>query len=283
MKKLLTFNAIFLTIAALGQSPKLQFNHAFVVLDSTDYSALINSQFIKNEFSGFFTRSTSTSSASWTGAYIFGDINYLEIFAPSASEHHIGNSAIALGPDNSGDLQKANDILSKYYKTKVELKERKVNDNLIPWFEALYIIDSSFSSNSDIDFWIMEYKKEYFQFNHWNINGDSVTRKAYLAQHEEKRKGKFLKRFTGITFYGSKTEIQFYSSLLLLCGFTKSSRNSFISLEGFLISFVPKKPNSLYSVRSLQFETSKPSFQKISISDHIQITFQGQKGQIKFN
>jgi hypothetical protein len=237
MKRLLLLYFTFLTTICIGQIPSLQINHAYLVLDSSDYSALTNSDFVKNEFSGFFTRSTSTNTTSWTGAYIFGDINYLEIFAPSASEHPVGTSAISLGADHIGDLEKVEEILAKNYKTRLELKQRNINDSLVPWFQALYIIDSSFSKISNISFWIMEYKKDYFLFNHLATVGDSVSRRAYLIQHEEKRKNKFLKRFSGIEFYATTPEINFYRLLLSKCGFKKTGRNSFISSEGFTIIF----------------------------------------------
>lgn len=283
MKRLLLLNIVFLASICAGQVPSLQINHAFLVLDSSDYSALTNSDFIKNEFSGFFTRSTSTNTTSWTGAYIFGDINYLEIFAPSGSEHPVGTSAFSLGADHIGDLVKTKDILAKKYRTQIEIKQRKVKDSIIPWFQALYIIDSSFSNFASISFWIMEYEKDYFLFNHWDTNGDSVTRKVYLLQHEEKRRNKILKRFSGIEFYATKSEVDFYSFLLLNCGFTKISLTSFISTEGFKITFKPKLKSSKYSIKNLQFATSKSSHQEIAISDHIKVVLNGDVGSLEFN
>lgn len=282
MKKILLINSIFLSALCWGQKSTPQFNHCFLVLDSSDYLKLTSSAFINNEFSGFFTKNTITGSASWTGAYLFGDNNYLEIFAPSASNHQVGNSAIALGTDYTGDLLSIQKVLEKDFKIKVELKERKVNDSLIPWFQALYIVDSSFFSQSNIDFWIMEYQREYFSFNHWNSHGDSITRKQYLAQHEEKRKNKYLKRFTGITFCVNENVRLFYSSLLLKCGFKQVSNNAFISSEGFKIGFKLKEPTDTYSIKSIQFVTSTPSHREITISNHINIIINDTEGEIIF-
>lgn len=228
-------------------------------------------------------KSTTTNTMSWTGAYLFGDNNYIEIFAPSSSEHKTGNSAISLGSDYVGELQKTQNYLNQFYTTQIELRERKAGDSLIPWFQALYIVDSSFSSKSDIDFWIMEYKKEYYLYNHWVINGDSVTRRDYLAQHEAKRKNKYLKRFTGINFWATEKEISFYGPLLTKCGFTRVHRKKFISSEGFIINFSIKNSRSKYSIKSIQFISSKPSFQQTTISDNIKIVLVGQKGEIRFN
>ncbi len=192
MKKIILLTILLKTAVCFGQTPKMQFNHCFLVLDSADYSALINSEFIKNEFSGFFTKKSTTSYMSWIGAYIFGDINYLEIFAPSASEHKTGSSAIALSADHIGDLLILQKKFTEDYITKIEIKDRKVSDTLIPWFKALYINDSIFFSKSNIGFWIMEYEKDYFSFNQLKTIGDSVSRIQYLKQHDEKRENKSL-------------------------------------------------------------------------------------------
>lgn len=283
MKKLLLINSIFFSAFCAGQKSTPQFNHCFLVLDSSDYFKLTNSAFIKNEFSGFFTKNNSTNTTSWTGAYLFGDNNYLEIFAPSASNHHVGSSAIALGTDYSGELRNIQKLLNKDYKIQVELRERKVNDSLIPWFQALYIVDSLFFSQSEIEFWIMEYQREYFTYNHWDTNGDSVTRKQYLAQHEEKRKNKYLKRFTGIVFAVNENVVSYYSSLLLKCGFKLAGKNSFISSEGFKINFEFKEPNDTYSIKSIQFATSTPSDRQVLISSHIKVNIHGKEGEIIFH
>lgn len=283
MKLLLLILSLIFSAFCLGQNSFPQFNHCFLVLDSADYLNLVSSGFIRNEFSGFFTKNNSTNTASWTGAYLFGDNNYLEIFAPSASNHPVGSCAIALGTDNSGELQNIQKVLEKDYKIQIELKQKKVNDSLIPWFQALYIVDSSFFSKSDIEFWIMEYQKEYFSFNHWEVNGDSVSRKQYLAQHEEKRKEKYLKRFTGIVFSVNDEVRKFYSSLLLKCEFKQLDNGCFISSEGFKICFEFKESPATYSIKSLLFITSKSTHQQITISSRIKICINDEEGEIIFH
>ena len=283
MKKILFFNIVFLASTCLGQQTSSQFNHAYLVLDSADYTALISSDFIKNEFAGFFTRSTSTNSVSWTGAYFYGDINYLEIFAPSASEHPVGSSAMSLGTDRVGDLLKMKAILAKDYTIQLEHSQRKVNDSLISWFEALYIKDSTFFKASSILFWIMEYEKDYFLFNKLDFREDSVSRKTYLAQHEEKRRNKYLQRFTGLEFQATKSEIHYYCSLLLKCGFRKIKKNTFLSTEGFKMSFLPRQKDAKYSINSLQFVTTKPSFQTVKISNRLKVILNGDTGNFQFN
>lgn len=283
MKNKLFVNLIFLASTSFSQNPSLQFNHSFIVLDSSDYLALTSSDFVKNELAGFFTRSTNTKTISWTGSYIFGDMNYLEIFAPSGSEHPLGTSAISLGSDRVEDLQKAEEVLSKTYKTQIELKQRKVKDSILPWFRALYILDSGFAETSNISFWIMEYERDYFLFNHWDTSRNLVSRKIYLDQHKEKRENKYLSRFTGIEFYATKSEIDFYNSVLIKCGFRKVDYHSYISTEGFTISFQLKPKGSKYTLKNLWFETMKSVFRTIQISDHIKIDLKGEVGSIEFN
>lgn len=276
---------IVCVISTLGyaQIPPVEFNHAYIVLDSSDYRAVTGSQFIQNEFSGFFTLATATRTASWTGAYLFGDINYIELFGPSGSQHAAGDAAMALSFDRSGDIQKMQSVLDQKYGTELTVNQRNVNGSFVPWFHSLSIRDSSFFIRSHIGLWMMEYTKEYFAANHFPSADGSVTRKDYLLQHEEKRKNKYLQRFTGITFYASDDEIHFYTALLAACGFFHPSADTFVSPEGFTVAFERRNSGCPYAVKSLQFTTAVSVSKNVDVSDHIRIRMSGQSGEMIFH
>lgn len=273
---------LLFTATSIAQQTRAQFNHAFIVLDSSDYDALLRSQFIQDEFSGFFTRSSVTNTSSWTGAYIFGDKNYVEFFGPSGSQHKVGDAAMAFGFDRIGEIYKMQTILNKNYNTTIETRQRKMNDSLVAWFDALYITDSVFFAQSHIETWFMEYRKEYFLFNKFPASQDLVSRKNYLLQHADKRKGKYLSEFTGITFYATEAEINYYSSLLLRSGFKQMPNLSFKSTEGFIIDFQKRTVHTKYAIKSFQFSTTTPVFKDIEISNGIHIHITGNKGEINF-
>ena len=53
-----------LSLPAHAQTlPKVNFNHFYLVIDSTDLAAIKNSDFIKNKFAGMVTKTTKADSA----------------------------------------------------------------------------------------------------------------------------------------------------------------------------------------------------------------------------
>jgi len=64
--------------------PKVYVNHFFLIIDSATYKDIVESEFIKNEFATLEERTTvSNNNESWTGAYIYGESTYIEIFNSS--------------------------------------------------------------------------------------------------------------------------------------------------------------------------------------------------------
>src|SRR6187397_288335 len=83
--KLLFALLTFWTIAAFGQkAPPVYFNHVLLVIDSAALNAIRNSDFIKNQFAVFYSRTVQAENGrAWTGAYLYGIDSYFEIFEPS--------------------------------------------------------------------------------------------------------------------------------------------------------------------------------------------------------
>jgi hypothetical protein len=59
------------------------FNHSVLVLESTTYEAVVNSEFI-NQFAFSYEKQLK----GWKGFYMFGKTNYLELFHPKSFEDH---------------------------------------------------------------------------------------------------------------------------------------------------------------------------------------------------
>ena len=128
----------------------------------------------------------------------------------------------------------------------------------------------------------MEYKPEYYSYNHWAYKENKLTRLTYLSQYNSERKGKIFKRFTGITFRSTEQEKDFFSNLLLNCGYKKSGENSFQSPENFLIHFIPRTKNDQCAVASAEFDSNISRGGTENISNNIQIEFRNNTGKISF-
>ena len=268
---------------ALAQHVPVYFNHVFLTFDSADISAIRNSDFIKNEFAAFSTRTTMADSGrKWTGSYIYGIDSYFEIFGPSDVSDSVGFSGIGFSVDKAGDILRLDSQLNKNYKTVIELNHRKMDDKMVPWFTSLSIDDSAYFSNSHIYFWVMEYAHEYFDYNHFQHRNDTFSRIAYLKQYEDERKNKILKRFTGIVLNVTLQEKNFMSNFLSTCGYTKKDDSTFTSPDNFSFHFKARTRNTRYSINSLAFQTNSRVDKTIVISKNVWIVFRGDKGSIVF-
>ena len=68
-------------------TPKVYLNHFFLLVDSSTYKYIAESDFIKNEFAHFEERTTVVeNNESYSGAYIYGKNTYFEFFDKSESE-----------------------------------------------------------------------------------------------------------------------------------------------------------------------------------------------------
>lgn len=280
----LIISLVSLQILHAQKLPPVNFNHLYLVIDSADLSAFQNSDFIKNRFAAFVIRTTKADNGEqWTGTYLQGLDNYIEIFDSVGAGYPTGTAGIGFSVDKVGELNQLDAVLSKKYSTEISLREKQNEDKKIPWFNTLFINDSVFDAHSHFFFWIMEYKLEYYDYNHWKYENNQLTRKIYLSQYEDQRKGKILKKFTGVTLQATEEEIEFMYNFLLNCGYKKIDESSFASPENFIIHFMPRKPGDRYAVASIAFESTMPiSNNTVKISEHIEIQFHDKTGEIIF-
>jgi hypothetical protein len=78
--------------------PAVYLNHATIFLPSEAYTALLQSQFLRSEFSGFQEQTVQRDGGAWsyTGIYLFGQHTYLEFFKDGSVQ--------ALGNFVAGDI-----------------------------------------------------------------------------------------------------------------------------------------------------------------------------------
>lgn len=179
---LLTF-FIFKNVVMAG-NPPVYFNHLYFVFDKESYHQIINSEFIKNEFGNFRVRTTTADNGkTWTGAYLFGEKNYFEIFT-EAENYPLNKSGIAFGVEepNASEIyfQKLQAIFPN--QTNKVLRTRLINNQETPWF---YSINVDFKDEKAILFpWLMEYHQDVLQQIYPDLKPEEsgITRQKYLAR-----------------------------------------------------------------------------------------------------
>lgn len=282
MRMCLLLLSLFSFSAHAQTLPKVNFNHFYLVIDSADLAAIKNSDFIKSKFAATVTKTTKAdSAATWTGTYLFGLDNYFEIFDSNGAGEQAGNAGIALSVDGSGEIQQLNTILREKYKTETGVREKQFDNKKVPWFTWLNIDDSAFYDQSHIYWWVMEYKPEYYNYNHWKYTSNQLTRTTNLSQYAVERKNKIFKRFSGITLNATLEEKNMLAGFLLNCGYKKTG-DQYISPENFVIELQNRNKADRSAIAAVSFETNKIQKGTEKISENIQIELNGYSGKIIF-
>lgn len=265
--------------------PEVKFNHLYFVLEPEDLKAIRESGFVNDTLAACETRTTRADNQStWTGTYLFGESNYLEFFETSGDNSYLGYLGIGFSVDKAGELKKLKSSLDNIYNTGMAGRERNLDSVNIPWFDALFIIDSVFLSQSHFGFWIMEYKTEYFVYNNYIIDNDKLTRENYLKKYSSERRNKIVKRFSGIimklSIYEKEYIIKFFDNI----DYERINENEYLSPDNFRFVIKDRCSGDQQTIESIIFETTNELHgeKNVKISDNISITIQRKEGHITF-
>jgi hypothetical protein len=277
---------LLFSIHAAGQQiPVVKINHLGYVVAPGDLKAITESDFIREKLTAVEIKTVSAEGqSSATVTYLFGPSSYLEFFDNTRDETSLGVSSIAFSVDKIGDLKILKNNFDKTGKTMAFSRERDVNGAKIPWFDAVFTIDPAFAAQSRLSFWFMEYKAEYFRYNHYIITDERLTRENYLAKYEPERKDKILKEFSGLTMKLTSLEKKYLTDLFGKLGYKKISEDQFLLPDDFRFLLKERLPGDPQTIESIEFETSRNFSDKetIEISANVLIVMEGHKGQIIF-
>lgn len=165
--------------------PFIYLNHVYLTLDSTTYSSICNSDFLKDNFANCVTKTgTTDSNQSWTVTYLWGENTYIELFVTGEAENK-GFSGIGFGVEIENGIDSLYNHFASLGIKNVNkgLQYRQIEDRKTPWFYSLIfsIEDSTAISMLNIWAWVMEYDYEYMKYKYPDKNPDSlkITRKYY--------------------------------------------------------------------------------------------------------
>jgi hypothetical protein len=211
-------------------TPKVYLNHFFLVLDSSTYKAIVDSDFIKNEFAHFETRTTVVeNNESYTGAYVYGENTYFEFFDESQSQDFMTEgltSGMAFGVENKGELKIIQQKFKDYKNGLFALRSREWNGVQIPWFAMTLVFYGD--SAPDIMTWVMEYHEDFLKKWHPDLvpSSSGIMRKDILERYAAKitnpdlPKNKILKDVIQINLRLNQTDLETLKGELAVFDYT---------------------------------------------------------------
>lgn len=171
-------------------TPKVYLNHFYLVIDSPTYKAIVESDFIKNDFAHFEVRTTVVNNDdSYTGAYVYGKNTYFEFFDESNFEDFMPpglTSGMAFGVEQKDEIKIIHKKLKNHKNADFALRTRAHDGVQIPWG----FISAVFYGESDHDImtWVMEYHEDFLKKWHPDLAPPSpgITRMDILERYAAK-------------------------------------------------------------------------------------------------
>lgn len=262
--------------------PDVRVNHLYLVIDAADLATIQMSDYVKHRLVAVETRTTRTGEGrSWIGTYLYGKDNYFELFGPDYA--NVGRSGIGFSVDNPGDIHALKGWLENKYKVSIFRRDRDFDGTGIPWFDSLSIDDPVFHSDSLVGFWVMEYKKEYFEYKNYSQDNGTLTAESYLSEWESDREGKVIKRFSGVVLTLSAYEMEFLMNYFRSINYLQMSENEFLSPDNFRFVLKERSPNGTRTIESLEFETTTMLDKETrGLSGNVSVVIDGDKGRLLF-
>jgi len=176
MKQILLLSAIVLiclacdpnkkteeSVAPFAFAENIKFNHLYVVIEDSTYKYLFDSIPFFRTFAYVEEAEIDAGEDAWSGKYVSGNQDYLEIFRPGGAEGvELGDFGIAFMPNKLGVV----DSLYSFWNTgkdsiRKELQKLTIGEgNEIPWFNAVAIYDADSLAISP---WVMEQTRSFRQ------------------------------------------------------------------------------------------------------------------------
>lgn len=265
--------------------PIVSFNHLYVVLRNEDLKNIRQSSYVSDTLAALETRTTNAGNETWTGTYLYGTDNYLELF-DTASMHDASPGMVGIGfsVDRLQELATLQSALASEYDVSPFDQVNELANDTFSWYHGLYIDDSVFYQQSALGFWIMAYDAACFSYYHLAYREDLLTPESYLERFQHERSGKLISRFTGAVLQLTPFELDYFSRYLLHIGFSQKGSNDFIaSNKQFTFTLMQRAAGDSLVLTALLFETNFPASKKtLYISSNVSVTLNKMSGSLNF-
>jgi len=273
-----------------GFRKNIKVNHLYVVIDDSTYKYLFDSLKFLDDFARKKEDTVNAGSESWSGKYLFGKNNYLEIFKPGGMKGaKLGNLGLGFMTNKYGTV----DSLQQYWtktldSVHVENKMYVDNGKSSPWFKSLSIPDVD---SLKVETWVMENTKE--EMIDAGFTEKDLTREIEFAEYLKHRRAishkipldsvkddKLFDRVISLKLSLSGKELSYLRKFLCDIGFTEKE-NSF-SKDDFIIAYsVTESAHCL--LKEIGFSLLRSSPRKTFSVGKIKMNVDGDKATMIFN
>jgi len=259
-----------------GFRRNIKFNHLEVVIDDSTYEYLFDSLKFLKIFAYANEQKVDAGSESWTGKYLYGRSNYLEIFKPGGAQgSKLGDFGMGFMTNKFGTIDSLQNYWTKTLDS-VDVENRVITDSgkTTPWFTSVSIpnVDSL-----KVSAWVMENAKE--EMNDAGFTDNDLSGEIEFSEYAKHKSAKLrnvpvdsvkydklFDKVTSLDISLSGKELSYLKHFLLDIGFTEKNNSfskkdfritySLTKSEHFLLkeigfSLLKKMPKEKYSFRKI--------------------------------
>jgi hypothetical protein len=250
-------------------SLRVLLNHFYLTLDAPTYDAIVQCDFLRNQFAPNEIRTTHRTDRSYTGLYFYGEKTYYEFFdVTTETNRKAGDSAVAFGLEQEGETT----LLQERWIDSNRLTiTRPTEGSQVNWFEML--IPAGFSLESPVAIWTMEYVPTFLQ--EWQpqattkalSKAELMARKTVLACYKSlilPVENPVLRNVIGLTLWVDSTVFTAFEKFTEDFGYSKNATEAGFSFtDAEEVTYQINLSNSdLYGITEVVFEVnSLPSQQ----------------------
>jgi hypothetical protein len=273
-----------------GYKKNIKFNHLFVVIDDSTYKYLFDSLTFLKTFAKVKEDTVGAGDASWTGKYITGRNNYLEIFRPGGAKGTVlGDFGLGFMTNKFGTIDSLQNDWAKALDS-VHVEHMVIGDSgkTSPWYTSISIpnVDSL-----RISAWVMENSKEemnYAGFTDTDLSREidyseyarNITAKVHHIPVDSVQYDKLFDKVTSLDIRLSTKELAYLSRLLTDIGFTEKKQS--FSKDGFVITYSIHETKH-FSLKEIKFSLLKKMPKDQYSFKKIKMLVDGDKAAMQFN
>ncbi len=202
-----------------AKPPTVYVNHFSRVLAPETYHAIVDSNFLREEFSGLQINEIEDDHGKWSGAYLYGERVYLEFFPADDTRNRVaGTGALVFGVEESGGADRLFETIVARMEAHVlhRLRMRRLQGREVPWF---------FETSVDwqdpralVATWIMEYHPDFIgeRYPDSTPAERGISRRQYLAR--QYKPDRLFKGMTEAVFAVDAVETAHLAELMKVMG-----------------------------------------------------------------
>ncbi len=276
-------------ISNIGFRKNIKFNHLFIVIDDSTYKYLFDSLKFPENFAKTKEDTVKAGNTSWTGKYIYGISNYLEIFKQGGAEGtKLGDFGLGFITNKFGTI----DSLQNYWKKtldSIHLENMVITDNgkTHPWFKSVSIPDVD---SLKISAWVMEYSREEMNFAGFaekDLLGEiefseyskHVRAKLRNIPVDSVKNVGLFNKVTSLDISLTGKELSYLKKFLPDIGFTE--KNNSFSKDDFVITYSLTESDH-FLLKEIGFSLLKKIPKEKYSFRKIEMTVDGDKGKMQF-